>query len=217
MIKRILALLLGFVGININSIEGSHPEYLIEKYKNDIKKRKEKAKIALIKFMVDVKQSREKTNKLQLELEAIKNPIKRAIGTKNEELLTQLYLQENELQKTLDFSTKLQEEAEKKLDQMALQYNNMKIQGQTQLIKLEFVQSRSDLNKLRKSLNLNINFEDFTQNYEKANELVQKQQFKIDAEEELNTKDVTAQSLKIDADYEKANERAKKVLGELNA
>jgi phage shock protein A len=217
MFKRISNLINGFISFTTKNYEERHPEYLLEKLNNDIDNKNKIVKEKIIQVKGSLNLTKKQLNDENFKLNKIQEIMKDAIKDKNEELLIDLLLHEKEVNNTITMLQNLFDEINSKYNKLYEEYKIFKNDMLTKKTKIELLSKQNEINTIRDNI-ISIGSIDFNNEYNirlsKLDDIINKHQFEIDAEIELNETSIETKIKKyeINIELEEVKKKAKELL-----
>ena len=218
LLKRASNLLFGGIAKIIRGAEERNPELLIEKMEYDINRKLEIAKDRICKIKVDVKIAEKRNQQEQDKMKSLQWSIQEtAKTTKDESLLTQLFIEEATQQKVTEETAGFYVELKMMYAKAKTEYDMFCNEAQAQKSKLHLLTTQTEINKLRNEIISTFDLSTGKLNdVGRVEELVTKQKFTAEAKNELKEESISEKIKKVNYNsmVEEAKEKARKVIGE---
>lgn len=218
MFKRIGNLFSGFINLKIQKVEENNPEILLAKIEVDIDKKLEKATEDMVNLKVSYKTSEAQFEKAKKQMENLQVSIKDAIGAKDKELLTQLYIKEKEYQKTLDIYQSLYNNLKTTYEKAYNEYKQFKLEIQSKKISIEGYKAQVQANKMKKEMldAIKLEFGKFgSLNIDKIDTVILKQTLNVETRQEFQEEESIESKIKrtnLSKEIEEAMKKAEEAI-----
>ena len=217
LLKRASNLLFGGIAKIIRGAEERNPELLIEKMEYDINRKLEIAKDRICKIKVDMKIAEKRNQQEQDKMKGLQKSIQEIAKTKDESLLTQLFIEEATQQKITEETAGFYVELKMMYAKAKVEYDMFCNEAQAQKSKLHLLTTQTEINKLRNEIVSTFDLSTGKLNdVGRVEELVTKQKFTAEAKNELKEESISEKIKKVNYNsmVEEAKEKARKVIGE---
>lgn len=213
---RIKALFKGFVGTTAEKIEAKNPQLLINEAEQKIQKSRRAAEKQLVEIQTWAETVRLEAKEAEIRLEDIKVKIEMAAQEKNKQLLTELFIAQEQAAGELEEKNKLHSAAVSEALRVRDNFKRFETEMHNRLRELDAIKTQSEIVAMREKISeMNyIGTNEYDNSINAVRRSLNKRCAKIAAMEQLGTSDVNNNIREIadKAAYKRAEAKAEALL-----
>ena len=215
-LKRTGNLIRGFFERTIGGLEAEHADLLLEDVKHKLERARKQAEDTLIDIQTNAELARLEIKKKEQQLEGLGVKITMATARKDEALLTELILLQQQEEASLVQLKETHMEAIENALRVKEQYQLFEQQMRVRQQEIGSLKSKAKIASMKKKIASLEDTYSGAKELQKASHYIHKSKAEAEAKEQLQTENVFYQIQKMDADVmrQQAKEKAQMLLGE---